>query len=78
MLSGFLERPELFLYHIKRYTTSLTTQMIFGFRVPREDDPLPKMLFYVSIPTLKLQITLSDSDIWYSCSIDSPRSPCLP
>lgn len=47
MLSGFLERPELFLYHIKRYTTSLTTQMIFGFRVPREDDPLPKKLFYL-------------------------------
>lgn len=58
MLSGFLERPDLFLDHIKRFTSSLTTQMIFGFRVLKEKDPLSTELFYVSIPPLKLPITV--------------------
>lgn len=47
MLAGLLERPELFIDHIKRFSTSFTTQMIFGFRVLSEDDPLPKKLFSV-------------------------------
>lgn len=58
MLSGLMDRPDLFLDHIKRFTTSLTTQMIFGFRVLKERDPLSKELFYVSIPRLQLLITV--------------------
>ncbi|KAI0430783.1 cytochrome P450 [Xylaria sp. FL1042] len=39
MLMGFLEAPDQFIGHIRRYTTSLTTQMTFGYRTPTSDDP---------------------------------------
>ncbi|KAF9694650.1 hypothetical protein EKO04_007644 [Ascochyta lentis] len=39
MLMGFLEKPDLFIDHIRRYTNSLTTQMIFGFRTTSINDP---------------------------------------
>jgi cytochrome P450 len=48
MLVGFLESPDLFIDHIRRYTNSLTTQMIFGFRTTSIDDPKLKQLFSVS------------------------------
>ena len=38
MLMGLLETPGEFLNHIRRYTTSLTTQMAFGYRTPESDD----------------------------------------
>ena len=39
MLNGFLEEPELFNEHIRRYTNSLTTQLVFGFRTIDLFDP---------------------------------------
>ena len=48
MLVGFLESPDLFIDHIRRYTNSLTTQMIFGFRTTSIDDPKLKQLYSVS------------------------------
>ncbi|KAK4981121.1 hypothetical protein LTR66_001475 [Elasticomyces elasticus] len=39
MLVGFLEKPNEFIDHIRRYTTSLTTQMAFGFRMTSIEDP---------------------------------------
>jgi hypothetical protein len=48
MLLGFLESPDLFDDHIRRYTNSLTTQMVFGFRTTSIDDPKLKQLFWVS------------------------------
>ncbi|KAJ2980602.1 hypothetical protein NUW58_g6900 [Xylaria curta] len=45
MLVGLLERPELFIDHFKRYTTSLATQTVFGFRTVTEDDPMSRGLF---------------------------------
>lgn len=39
MLHGFLEEPELFNEHIRRYTNSLTTQLVFGFRTVDLYDP---------------------------------------
>ncbi|KAI1125555.1 cytochrome P450 [Nemania abortiva] len=39
MLMGFLDAPDQFLNHLRRYTTSLTTQMTFGYRTPTSDDP---------------------------------------
>lgn len=39
MLMGFLEQPDSFINHIRRYTTSLTTQMTFGYRTPTSNDP---------------------------------------
>ncbi|CAN9193775.1 unnamed protein product [Alternaria alternata] len=46
MLMGLLEKPELFADHIRRYTNSLTTQMIFGFRTTSINDPKLKQLFH--------------------------------
>ncbi|KAH9983676.1 cytochrome P450 [Xylariaceae sp. FL0662B] len=45
MLLGFLESPAQFIDHIRRYTNSLTTQMIFGFRTTSIDDLKLKQLF---------------------------------
>lgn len=45
MLSGILDQPHLFIDHIRRYSTSLTTQMIFGFRTIAIDDPRLKELY---------------------------------
>ncbi|KAL1798265.1 hypothetical protein ACET3X_002302 [Alternaria dauci] len=45
MLAGFLDSPDLFADHIRRYTNSLTTQMIFGFRTTSIDDPKLKQLY---------------------------------
>jgi hypothetical protein len=38
MLMGLLENPKDFFNHIRRFTTSLTTQMTFGYRTPTSDD----------------------------------------
>ncbi|KAJ3545430.1 hypothetical protein NM208_g2508 [Fusarium decemcellulare] len=45
MLCGLLDQPEAFIDHIRRYTNSLTTQMVFGFRTLSIDDPKLKQLF---------------------------------
>ncbi|KAI1487972.1 cytochrome P450 [Biscogniauxia mediterranea] len=46
MLLGFLETPSQFIDHIRRYTNSLTTQMVFGFRTTSIDDPKLKQLYH--------------------------------
>ncbi|KAK8134717.1 hypothetical protein PG984_006729 [Apiospora sp. TS-2023a] len=46
MLLGFLEDPASFANHIKRYTNSLTTQMVFGFRTTSIHDPKLQALFH--------------------------------
>lgn len=45
MLCGFLEQPQAFLAHIGRFTTSLTTQMVFGFRTTSIHDEKLKKLY---------------------------------
>jgi hypothetical protein len=47
MLLGFLDEPARFFDHIRRYTNSISTQMVFGFRTPDPDDPKLKQLFDV-------------------------------
>jgi hypothetical protein len=47
MLLGFLDEPTKFVNHLQRYSNSLTTQMVFGFRTPNIDDPKLKQLFEV-------------------------------
>ncbi|KAK2784681.1 hypothetical protein FQN52_008909 [Onygenales sp. PD_12] len=47
MLSDMLDRPELFVQHLRRYTSSLTTQMLFGVRTCAMDDPFITQLFEV-------------------------------
>ena len=51
MLLGFLDRPNQFVDHIRRYTNSLTTQMVFGFRTTSTEDPKLKQLYHVSLRT---------------------------
>ncbi|KAH8600034.1 cytochrome P450 [Bisporella sp. PMI_857] len=46
MLSGFLDDPDQFVGHIRRYTNSLTTQMVFGFRTLSINDPKLLQLFH--------------------------------
>lgn len=46
MLSGILEEPDSFVAHIRRFTTSLTTQMVFGFRTTSIHDEKLKRLYH--------------------------------
>ncbi|KAI1336781.1 cytochrome P450 [Xylariaceae sp. FL0016] len=46
MLVGMLERPGRFFDHLRRFTNSLSTQIVFGFRTPNLDDPKLKQLFH--------------------------------
>lgn len=46
MLSGFLDEPSLFIDHIRRFTNSLTTQMVFGFRTTSIHDEKLKKLYH--------------------------------
>ncbi|TVY17605.1 Cytochrome P450 monooxygenase yanC [Lachnellula arida] len=39
MMLAFLDEPEGFRKHVRRYTTSLTTQMVYGFRTTSQHDP---------------------------------------
>lgn len=45
LLADFLTSPDLFEDHIKRYTHSQTTQIVFGFRTTTIDDPNLKQFF---------------------------------
>lgn len=45
LLVGFLDAPELFESHIKRYTNSQTTQTVYGFRTTSIHDPQLKQFF---------------------------------
>jgi hypothetical protein len=49
MILGFLDEPARWKDHLRRYTFSLTTQMIFGFRCTSIDDPKMHQLFDVCI-----------------------------
>ncbi|KAM5353693.1 hypothetical protein ACJ41O_000343 [Fusarium nematophilum] len=45
LLAGLLDTPEDFLRHIRRFTYSLSTQMIFGYRCVNNRDPRLLQLF---------------------------------
>lgn len=40
MMIPLLDNPDSVFDHIRRFTTSLSTQMIYGFRTPKIDDPI--------------------------------------
>ncbi|EFQ35355.1 cytochrome P450 [Colletotrichum graminicola M1.001] len=46
MLTGFLDEPQHFADHIRRYTNSLTTQIVFGFRIAGIHDEKLKKLYH--------------------------------
>ena len=45
MLYDFLETPDQFLKHIRRYANALTTSMVFGWRTPTYENAAIKQLF---------------------------------
>lgn len=45
MLCGFLDQPDDFVNHIRRFTNSLTTQMVYGFRTVSNDDEKLQRLY---------------------------------
>lgn len=45
MLFDILNTPERAMYHVRRYTNSLTTTMVFGWRSETYDDPKMMQLF---------------------------------
>lgn len=49
MLKEMLENPDLFIDNIRRYSNSLSTQMLFGFRTIGIDDPKLKKLYHVRV-----------------------------
>lgn len=59
MLQGLLDEPQAFLDHIRRYTFSLSTQIIFGYRSPSVDDPNLQQLFWVRGAQLRCSEKLS-------------------
>ncbi|KAH6879558.1 cytochrome p450 monooxygenase [Thelonectria olida] len=46
LLAGILDTPKNFLLHIRRFTYSLSTQMIFGYRCTSNQDPNLLQLFH--------------------------------
>lgn len=48
MLFDFLAEPNRFLGHDRRYATSLTSSMTFGFRIVTREDPRLRKLFQVT------------------------------
>ncbi|KAK3328555.1 cytochrome P450 [Cercophora scortea] len=45
MLAAILDEPQSVFQHMRRYSTSLSTQMIYGFRMERHGDPRLRKLF---------------------------------
>lgn len=48
MMLGLLERPDDFVQHLRRYTSSLTTQVVYGFRTTSTEDPRMLQFFRVN------------------------------
>jgi hypothetical protein len=58
LLNGLLDKPKDFLNHIRRFSYSLSTQMIFGYRCTDIRDANLQQLFTVSCSSL-LSLPLS-------------------
>jgi hypothetical protein len=56
LLAGLLDTPDALFNHIRRFSYSLSTQMIFGFRCPDISDPMLKRLFEVSLSQFILEL----------------------
>ncbi|KAF3008170.1 hypothetical protein E8E14_005786 [Neopestalotiopsis sp. 37M] len=46
MLLGFLEAPDQFIQHIRRFTNSLSMQMMYGIRTTSIEDPQMNQLYH--------------------------------
>lgn len=45
MLLDVLNEPQSFVSHVRRYTNSITTQMVFGFRTDDPNHPRVRQMF---------------------------------
>lgn len=64
LLVDLIGSPDHFLSHIRRFTFSLSTQIIFGFRCPDMKDSRLQQLFWVGLvpkPTLIAKLTWNQS-----------------
>lgn len=52
MMVAFLDEPNDFFKHVRRYTTSLTTQMVYGYRTTSKNDVRLLQFFEVSPPVI--------------------------
>jgi hypothetical protein len=57
MLRDLLDEPHDFVNHIRRYSNSLTTQMVFGFRTTSNADSKLRQLFDVSLVACAVVLT---------------------
>lgn len=66
MLIDLLDYPDDFVGHIRRYTDSVTTQMVFGYRSVNKDDRLIKEFYgnMRNISTITLSSLASLVDIF--------------
>lgn len=65
LLLGILDKPERWNDHLRRYTNSITTQIVFGFRTTDIDDPKMHQLYQVSLRITRE--TMTDPrciDVW--------------
>ena len=56
MMLAFLNEPDEFVLHVRRYTTSLTTQMVYGYRTTFKTDPRLLEFFRVRAITKSFSI----------------------
>lgn len=72
MLLGLLERPDDFVLHLRRYTSSLTTQMVYGFRTTSTEDERMLQFFNVNNPLLS-SVHVLDSNVMHRDSKNGAR-----
>jgi len=75
MLTGLLDSPEDFLNHIRRFTFSLSTQLIFGFRCSDIRDPNLQQLFWVRGYFRCQRTCLARANSWFRASVNGGISP---
>jgi hypothetical protein len=60
-MNDLIDTPADFVKHFRRYATSLTTSMVFGFRCPTYEDRKVQELFNVTCPLTSPSRTLSNT-----------------
>jgi hypothetical protein len=78
MLRDLLDSPVDFVTHIRRYSNSLTTQMIFGFRTTSNSDPKLRQLFdcFEESGALAAGASSQLSNLYPILSCDAFHLPC--
>lgn len=78
LLAGLLDTPEDFLPHIRRFTYSLSTQMIYGYRCIDNKDPKLLQLFNVSQLPARTPRYHPNTKFWLRALKNGPSSRGTP